>query len=197
MRKLLALMVSDVAARVPASANFGTAYDNHLKEEADKLNAAYPERDFSPRLLAVSRTSDRITYEFAMRYVFERWMEQAPSYLRFELFWAAASSGFQRLEKYWQDSANSLEYQSTVDTSGSSVNIDAVKPATSLWGKLLLKLKSAVAKERGLQRWLASELGVTPQAVNRWLSGDAAPNAEFALRLNSWIERGGTKRQTP
>lgn len=39
---------------------------------------------------------------------------------------------------------------------------------------------------RGAKAALAREFGVTRQAVNQWLSGESAPSADIAIRLQHW-----------
>lgn len=95
-----------------------------------------------------------------------------------------------------QDADCSKQYVDFVNPSISVADVNAAKNL-NLWDALSAKLKSRVESERGMQAWLAEKLEVTPQAVNRWISGDAAPNANLTLRLKSWIDRGGTKAQEP
>ena len=50
---------------------------------------------------------------------------------------------------------------------------------------LIARLKKVTAP-RGVKAALAREFMVTRQAVNRWLSGESAPSADLAIRLQYW-----------
>jgi transcriptional regulator with XRE-family HTH domain len=53
-------------------------------------------------------------------------------------------------------------------------------------GALLQRARAHLVR-RGSQARLARDLCVTRQAVSNWLSGNAAPSAEAALRLLQWV----------
>jgi transcriptional regulator with XRE-family HTH domain len=53
----------------------------------------------------------------------------------------------------------------------------------------LLKAVSNRVSERGKKTALARELGVSRQAVDQWLSGDAKPSAELTFKLLNWVEQ--------
>ena len=76
----------------------------------------------------------------------------------------------------------------TVDNSTASSVSDDVPAVKSKWEQLVNRLKRIVARERGVQTRIAERFAVSRQAVNRWLSGDAAPNADLALQLRQWVE---------
>jgi ribosome-binding protein aMBF1 (putative translation factor) len=101
-------------------------------------------------------------------------------------------------QQAWRDKNSITSKQYVYNERSASIVADV--PTAKIrhpWKTLAADLKRVLESERGMQAWLAQKLGVTPQAVNRWLSGDAAPNADLTLRLKSWIDRGATKTQEP
>ena len=64
----------------------------------------------------------------------------------------------------------------------------------SLWGGLRARLLLET-QDRGRKSELARYLGIARQAVNGWLTGAVAPNAEMTLRLLEWVEGEEAKQQ--
>ena len=61
--------------------------------------------------------------------------------------------------------------------------------------RLLLEAKGWSDQERGRQRELARHLGVSPQALNNWLSRRQDPPAHVALELQDFMRRKKTPRK--
>jgi transcriptional regulator with XRE-family HTH domain len=54
--------------------------------------------------------------------------------------------------------------------------------------KSLVKRIAALTSPPGAKARLAEQFNTTRQAVNKWLSGKGAPNAELTLRLLVWVQ---------
>jgi transcriptional regulator with XRE-family HTH domain len=54
--------------------------------------------------------------------------------------------------------------------------------------KSLVKRIAALTSPPGAKARLAEQFDTTRQAVNKWLSGKGAPNAELTLRLLAWVQ---------
>ena len=61
--------------------------------------------------------------------------------------------------------------------------------------RLLLEAKAWSDQERGRQRELARHLGVSPQALNNWLSRRQDPPAHVALELQEFMRRQKSPRK--
>lgn len=72
--------------------------------------------------------------------------------------------------------------------------IPDVRKRESMLGFLRARLLRATS-ERGAKAALAKEFGVSRQAVNAWLSGASAPEAETTLRLLEWVTADEAKKQ--
>ncbi|MBL9135297.1 MAG: transcriptional regulator [Verrucomicrobiales bacterium] len=75
------------------------------------------------------------------------------------------------------------ESKPTVDTRRSNDHLVPVDP----WQELVAKLRLLLKEKRGAQAQLAARLGVTRQAVNRWLTGASAPSAAIVLHIAEWV----------
>jgi transcriptional regulator with XRE-family HTH domain len=51
-----------------------------------------------------------------------------------------------------------------------------------------VKRIAALTSPPGAKARLAEQFNTTRQAVNKWLSGKGAPNAELTLRLLVWVQ---------
>lgn len=84
-------------------------------------------------------------------------------------------------------------FEHLVDFSDEIKYTEGVDSELSEWEQLIQRLQRLVDIERGTQSRLARHLGVTPQAVFRWLKGKAAPSADLTLRLLKWVRREESK----
>jgi transcriptional regulator with XRE-family HTH domain len=66
----------------------------------------------------------------------------------------------------------------------------------SLVQGVIAKVKAAT-EARGSRSRLAGYLGVPPQRLNDWLSGEHEPSAETALRLLDWVTANEAKQKAP
>lgn len=84
------------------------------------------------------------------------------------------------------------ESKPTVDNSTRSDIVNPVSAKIRTWKTLREQLATATS-ERGVKVQLATDLGVSRQAVNNWLNGSGAPSADLTLRLLQWVEQRGQK----
>src|ERR1044072_5689957 len=69
-----------------------------------------------------------------------------------------------------------------------------VRANPPLWPDLRCRVQRASAAF-GVKAELARKLNVTPQAVNQWLSGVSAPDAENTLQLLKWVTAEEAQKQ--
>jgi DNA-binding phage protein len=75
------------------------------------------------------------------------------------------------------------------------IDYNTVLSSPSRWQKLLVRVRRLVDAP-GAKAGLARELGVTRQAVNKWLTEEGAPSAEITLRLLEWVEAAEAQQKT-
>lgn len=72
-----------------------------------------------------------------------------------------------------------------------------VKRPTPRIDKLFSRIRR-LTKTRGLKAALADALGVVPQRLHEWLSGDYEPGGETTLQLLEWVTAAEAKpKKTP
>jgi hypothetical protein len=60
---------------------------------------------------------------------------------------------------------------------------------------VLMRRVRAATSEKGARKALAIKLGITPQAMNDWLSERFAPGGEAALLLLEWVSAAEAKQK--
>jgi transcriptional regulator with XRE-family HTH domain len=78
---------------------------------------------------------------------------------------------------------------------GEPVNSSPVAKGKTLVENLIAEVK-ALTEARGARTKLARHLGVTPQRLNDWLSGEHEPSAETTLALNAWVNDPAEQQKT-
>lgn len=71
----------------------------------------------------------------------------------------------------------------------------SILPVKQRLERLLLEAKAWSDQARGRQRELARHLGVSPQALNNWLSRRQDPPAHVALELQDFMRRKKSSRK--
>ena len=183
---------------IPLAMPFSEAYDRFMAAEAEDFVSKNPGRWFRMTYDKSENQSfllNVITFVFTKMYAEVPPLAQSLLLRRMEDAGAKLISEIDDQKPSFSDSGEmqAVVYSDnvskhTVDNSTASSVSDDVPAVKSKWEQLVNRLKRIVARERGVQTRIAERFAVSRQAVNRWLSGDAAPNADLALQLRQWVE---------
>lgn len=183
---------------IPLAMPFSEAYDKYMAAKAEEFIKENPRRWFR---MTYDQAEDLNFLLNVLQFVFTKTCAEVPPHARSRLLAAMEDAGLAVVvniaDGKWSappsGMAQSVVYSDNVSQpivdSADSFGIDSGMAAVkSRWEQLVIRLKRIVAKERGVQTRIAERFSVSRQAVNRWLSGDAAPNADLALQLYQWVD---------
>lgn len=183
---------------IPFAMPFSEAYDKYMAAAAEEFTAKNPGKWFR---MTYDKSENLSFLLNVLSYEFTKFYGEVPQLARSALLMRmedAAANLITEIDDGKRQFVASGEMQAVVYSDnvskpivdnwvGPGINAD-VSATKSRWEQLVERLKRIVAKERGVQARIAERFAVSRQAVNRWLSGDAAPNADLALQLYHWVE---------